>query len=200
MKNSKIIIAFLIGMTAMQAANAQDKSEKIQLRPFGVGLHIEQFRAGEVFNQDLVSPANNIILTANIKNVFRIEPEFGYASYSNDDEDIENKASKLGLGLYGMFQKGNLNIYAGLHIEYISVKSTHSTGFGPPQETKETAFGFGPVLGGEYFLSRHFSFGGNVMYLFSSLKLTNDDGFEAEEEEKASVQYTATGLLLKFYF
>src|SRR6185436_2762462 len=168
MKNLKVIIALLIAMTAMQAAHAQEKAEKIQLRPFGVGLHIEQFRAGEVFNSDFVSPANNIILTANIKNVFRIEPEFGYASYNNDDENQSNKASKLGLGLYGMFQKGNVNIYAGAHVEYVSIKLEETSGFGPPNEAKQTALGFGPVLGGEYFLSRHFSFGANVMYLISS--------------------------------
>jgi len=204
MKKTRIILTLLVGMTGMAGAFAQETDDAVQLPVFGVGLNIEQLRNRDIVASDLITPANNIILTLNIRNRVRIEPEFGVASVRSENDYGKNTgtSTRLACGFYGQFQKGRVNLYAGAVVESITVKTeTNGPGlFGgsTQQEQKETAFGFGPALGGEYFLGRHFSFGGRVGFLFSKLSFEEDNA--SQEEDDVTMNYTTTGLQVKFYF
>lgn len=186
------------------SASAQESSIK-PLPVFGFGMHVEQFRFGEMFSSDLnISPVNTFVLTLNIENVFRIEPEFGIYSYHDKNSDLSSNLTRFGVGIYGMFQKGNVNFNAGVTIRSISVSDEHMTTSGYPAYSpykvtdEESWFGFGPSIEGEYFFSKHFSLGGNVAILFSSVK--NTPGDPNSTGINSSAANTSTGLNVRFYF
>jgi hypothetical protein len=198
MKKNLILIALLAWTCS---AGAQENS-KMQLPVIGVGLHVEQFKLGDVLNNNL--PANSILLTFNIHNVFRIEPEYGYYSGTDDatgaSPELKHSSGKFGLGMYYMFQEDNFNFsLGGLYNNYsISSDDYAWAGSGYTVYTTETKMnGFGPALTGEYFFGKHFSFGGNIALLFSSkqIKLSTSDN-----KTTSSLSQTQTGLQARFYF
>ena len=136
----------------------------------------------------------------------RIEPEFGILSITdeNDDasstDDLKVNAYQVGLGIYYMFQKENLNMFTGAMLESHSVSEEdfESNYPNPPAkvENKTSLFGFGPALGGEYLFGKHFSFGGKLALLFSSRKYDPQN----DSVSKSSSTYTSTSLQARFYF
>lgn len=203
---STILIPVLAGtLFLFSSASAQESSIK-PLPVFGFGMHVEQFRFGEMFSTDdlNISPVNTFVLTLNIDNVFRIEPEFGVYSQHNKNSDLSSNLTRFGVGIYGMFQKGNVNFNAGVTIRSISLSEEHMTTSGYPAYSpykvtdEESWFAFGPSIEGEYFFSRHFSLGGNIAILFSSVN--NTPGEPNATAIKSSAANTSTGLNVRFYF
>ena len=196
---TKITIAILLFAALTQSSAAQEKS-KMNLRPVGAGLNVQQFHlVGDIIGD--IFPANNFLLTINIENIIRIEPEFGIYSSTNEDTKLTDKATQLGMGFYYMFQKESVNMLAGLVVESHSVSHEYLYTNYPYGQTKvtdkTTSLGFGPSLGGEYFFGKHFSFGGRLSLLFAASK--DSPGSSASTFKSNSV-YTSTGLQARFYF
>ncbi|MGE5356927.1 MAG: outer membrane beta-barrel protein [Deltaproteobacteria bacterium] len=160
-----------------------------QIKAFGIGLHLEQFKSSDLFNGFEGMGAfsgNKIIMVFSPSKSFRIEPEIGFTTISIDEEDEKFKFINLGLGVLGMVQHNKLNIYGGLRAEYGLTK------FGSDSDDKFSNFSISPTLGTEYYLGENFSFGGEFALKYSST--------EQFEDSKIKFFSTSTGLFIRFYF
>ncbi|MCX6223652.1 MAG: outer membrane beta-barrel protein [Bacteroidia bacterium] len=173
--------------------------KKSLIKPFGIGLHIEQFKLNDI--TDLAnSPANKIILSISPSRSFRLEPELGLRFAKDQNSDNSSNCVYMGLGALGMFQRNNLNLYAGLRFEYgmINVNSKDYNGAKRTDETNRVTLG--PVLGAEYYLGENFTFGGEVGFRYVSIGSTVSPKPTGYEDSKTSNFSTDTGLFVRFYF
>ncbi|MBI4930438.1 MAG: outer membrane beta-barrel protein [Bacteroidetes bacterium] len=228
MKTKLTIITLLLAASAFTKAQeiptaptkpADEKKQKDRI--IGIGLKSSNLLNDLLQSQyEYVMPAGNrIVVTINAHPNFRIQPEVGYfqtKSYNKYlKEDLVNKSFAYGAGMYGMWQKEKTNLYAGL--KYIAsknsdegVQQTTTYNPNPPYNTittynKTTATftnsAVGLVLGGEYFLSGHFSVGTEVGLLRTKSNADYPSGSYYQEEDYASTSITTeTNLLVRFYF
>ena len=105
-----------------------------------------------------------------------------------------------------MYQAGKTNLYFGARIEQAKITETSKYSGGGTTDiyTNTTKrFMIGPVVGAEYFLGKHFSFGGEVALKNYSYKIERTDSSNPNptpQENKSNSFSTETGLLLRFYF
>src|SRR5690349_4609860 len=148
------------------------QTEKITLKTFGLGIHVEQFKLSDINNETEYFSPNKIILTFNFKN-FRLEPEVGYRTATDNDSKEKSSALGFSIGLMGMIQHGRLNFPIGVRIkdDIFSEKSTDFDFTGNPIDFKKTTtvFSAGPVVGAEYFLGDNFSVAGEIGLMFSGI-------------------------------
>lgn len=190
------------------AVYAQDSEESDDLRVFGFGMHIEQFKWLDIASSfSGLTPVNKIMLTITPSNKFRLEPEFGFSYHKNkggsnsNTKDLKNRITTIGVGIFGMKQWTKTNIYYGLRIENGSIKNDYEDfnmngGISVATE-KINRFSIGPTIGVEYLFGKHFSFGGEIA-LKSITTKSKDSQYLGEFEE--SYFSTDTGLLIRFYF
>jgi hypothetical protein len=178
----------------------QSAEEQISdMKVFGMGMHIEQFKLNDIV-MDISAPSNKIIFTITPSNNIRIEPEIGFSFYNDKENKLKDKTIHLGLGGFGMYQKGKTNIYGGLRFEYSKFTNEFNNWETDATETEETnGIGIGPAIGVEYFFSQHFSIGGEIGIKFMNYNTTNSQ-YTSEEDSKESLLKTDSGLLLRFYF
>ena len=83
------------------------------LRKFGFGIRAATFSKLELYGVGSPSTLVSIVITPNKS--FRIEPEAGLfnskSPSSSLNEDLAQNSLHLGLGVYGMFNRGSTNIY-----------------------------------------------------------------------------------------
>lgn len=174
---------------------SQTESKSL-IKPFGIGLHIEQFKLNDL--TDLTgSPANKIVLSISPSKSFRLEPEFGLRFSKTQPSNSSASIISVGLGALGMFQRNNLNLYGGLRFEFGRMKSTSQYSSGT---TGVSRIMIGPAFGAEYYLGENFTFGGEVGLRYFSSASTVDP--KPSEYKGASSSYltTDTGLFVRFYF
>lgn len=198
MKISRIIIlGAVICFNCLQLFSQSESSSLI--KPFGVGLHIEQFKLNDI--NDLNSaPANKIIFTISPSNSFRIEPEFGFKTGKNKTSDLKNNSIYMGLGALGMIQRNKLNIYGGLRFEYAILNWDDAYGYnGSKTSYKTNRLTIGPAIGCEYYLGDNFSFGGELVLKYGSLKTTQEPNPSNYKDKESNYFTTDTGLFIRFY-
>ncbi|TLX76185.1 porin family protein [Labilibacter sediminis] len=202
MKNKMInsLVVLLLIFASVNTAYGQDVEEKIELKKFGLGLHIEQFKLHELAMDIAIAPANKIVFTITPNNNFRLEPEIGFTQQKDKETDLKAKSTQVGIGAYGMLQKGKANFYGGLKLEHASISSEYihwDTDFKETEKLKRLAVG--PVVGVEYFFGEHFSFGGEVGLKFMDIEST-DSQYNEDVNSNVSYVTTESGLLVRFYF
>jgi len=167
---------------------------------FGLGMHIEQFKLIDITSDITIAPANKVMLTITPNNKFRIEPEIGF-NFSNDKEnELKNESIHLGVGGFGMYQRGKVNLYGGLRFEYANISVEYlDWNTGDKNTEKINRISIGPAIGAEYFFGKHFSFGGEIALKYMNLKSTDGQNNNGEDSEQAYFS-TDSGLLLRFYF
>lgn len=176
----------------------QSEVPDLELKKFGMGIHIEQFKLTDITSDIELTPANKIVFTITPNKNFRIEPELGFLHHKDKDAELVDKSIHFGTGIYGMLQKGKTNIYGGIKCEYVKITNEYedwNTGEKHTIETKRSSIG--PTIGVEYFFGKHFSFGGELGLKFMFLN-SNDD--RIDEESKQNYSTTDSGLLIRFYF
>jgi hypothetical protein len=178
------------------------QTEKVTLKKFGLGIHVEQFKLSNINNDvDYLSP-NKIIFTFNFRN-FRLEPEIGYRTATDNNSKDKVSAFGFAIGFMGMSQHGRLNFPIGVRIkdDIFTEKSATSNFNGNPTEFKETTtvLSAGPVVGAEYFLGDNFSIAGEIGLMFSAISSKHDEAFNGPETDISEFN-TDTGLLVRFYF
>jgi hypothetical protein len=192
-KLNLFLIAGLLLIFPFSSIFGQEEEEKtLELKKFGMGLHIEQFRLVDISTDITTAPANKLVFTINASQKFRIEPEIGFMYYSTSGSDQGDLSLSIGSGIYGMFQKWKTNFYWGLKLEYAYMESENSDYYGGSYKSIMSRLSAGPALGAEYFLGKHFSVGGELGLIYMNL---NRRG--GSERNRLS---TETGLLLRFYF
>ena len=209
-----VIISVLITASSTFAQEfTPETSDQTDLAKFGIGLHVEQFRINELMSSNFV-PVNKIIFTISPSNKFRLEPAIGYtkAKETNKDDFSSYETTQsgvfFGLGGFGMYQAGKTNLYFGLRLEYGTINDeytmtdTNGNSFFRNEKTKR--FMVGPAVGAEFFLGKHFSFGGEVAlknYTANTERTdTNNPTVDPDQENKSNFFSTETGLLVRFYF
>lgn len=163
------------------------------IKPFGIGLHIEQLKLNDIDNLSM-GPANKIIFTFSPIHSFRLESELGFRFGKDHDK---HTSIYLGLGAFGMFQRKKLNIYSGLRFEYaiMRLKMTVSD-----FSKTISRLGIGPVLGCEYYIGSNFTLGGEFGLKYYSLETTQKNPPSFYHVGKSNYFTTDTGLFIRFYF
>lgn len=182
-----------------------------EIRPFGIGMRVATFTKLEIYG--VLAPSTLISLVITPHKNFRVEPEIGYYSSKVYDislkEDLADKSLHLGLGIYGMINKGATNIYLGFRAA--TVKFTEEfVNFDfpttPPfvlttskDELVSKQLLVGIVIGGEYLFSNHFSFGGEIGFKRSTYHSNTETGHN-HNEDTTTYLLTDSGLFVRFYF
>ena len=203
-----IILIFTFQKTFSQETDFETDTE---LKKFGIGLHIEQFKIQDLWSSSF-APVNNIIFTISPSNKWRLEPSIGFSNAKDEygsgtyTSTSTIKGIYFGLGGFGMYQAGKTNLYFGARIEQAKIidESKYSGGGTTNTNTNTTKrFMIGPVIGAEYFLGKHFSFGGEVAlknYSYKTESIDSSNPNPTPQENESNSFSTETGLLLRFYF
>lgn len=177
-------------------AYGQNAENPVELKKFGMGLHVEQFKLSDVNSDFRTAPTNKIVFTITPSNNFRIEPEIGFGIIN---DDLKDRSISIGMGGFGMFQKGKTNFYYGLKLEYAYITSEFTDwNIGDNLTEKINRFSIGPAMGAEFFLGDHFSIGGEFGISYMNLKI--EDNLYGDRVKKASHITTDSGVLIRFYF
>lgn len=180
---NKVLLILLLGVAPY--CNSQDSEPIIELPKIGFGLNFNPLSLMDYYSTDF-SPSK-LLIAYNPTSFLRLEPEIGYMSIKDDN----SKESFLayGAGIFFMGQKGKTNIYGGPRIEFAVDKYTNGS-----NTSKDGRLIIAPSFGAEYFLGKHFSFGGEFALKFISFK--DLDGGQDPDEKYTT---TGTSLQLRFY-
>lgn len=198
-------IVFIIAITLIAfnvKSYAQTEESKTELPIFGLGMHIEQFKLNDITTNINTAPANKVIFTISPTNHFRIESEIGFNAFNDKEDDLSDLSIHFGVGGFVMFQKGKTNIYTGLRVEYAAISHEYidwSPNPNQKQTEKTKRISAGPAIGAEFFLGKHFSFGGEIALKYMNLK-SEDSQYSDSETVSQSYITTDSGLLVRFYF
>lgn len=187
MNEIKSLIIILCLFLSSFGATGETVDKELEMKKFGLGLHMLQFKASEINN--FFVPANKILLTFNKENRFRRELEFGF-TYHKESEHRSTTGIHLGIGIFGMSQVNKTNFYYGGRFSYGYVNKSV---FG--YNDSNTVYGIGPSLGVEYYLSSHFSIGGEINVRYMAY---NED-IDVDLYNDFSI-LTTSGLILRFSF
>ncbi len=198
----QIFFLSFIAISTIFVSNVQSFGQKsdnsTDLKVFGFGMHIEQFKLTDITMDISTAPANKLVLTITPTNNFRLEPEIGFNNLNNKESELKDKSVHVGIGGYGMFQKGKTNFYGGLKFEYANISTEYTDWNSDKQTDKIKRFTLGPAIGAEFFFGKHFSFGGEIGIKFMNLK--SKDSQNNDWDHKQNYITTDSGLLLRFYF
>lgn len=177
-KASVTLILIMIFLMAPVLLNAKEKKCRVGI---GVSLGKEYMW----FGSSNVFPT--FYVPIDISSKFRLEPEIGFNLYSESFGIWDEPSSiiYLGCGIFAMSQKEKVNIYYGARTGLIFTSYNWNG--------SRTDFYVGPVTGGEYFLTKNFSLGGEIQvsYIFISL---------IRGEDRASQLKTKTLIFVRWYF
>ncbi|MGE5412440.1 MAG: hypothetical protein ACM3MI_15885 [Clostridiales bacterium] len=198
MKITKLIF---LGLLLCLFTNAFSQTEATTeassyIRPFGVGIHLEQFKIHDMGDYFEEVPSNKVIFTINPSRSIRIEPEVGFNYYKRNNER-KNSFVNMGLGAFGMSQYNRLNVYYGARFAYdlltskLALATTEVT-------TKVNFFSMGPAIGCEYFVANQLTLGGEFGVKYGTK--SGDDNSQFSNDTKQTGLWTDTGLFLRFYF
>lgn len=206
MKITKLVFfSFLLCIYSQAFSQTESSTEAATyIRPFGIGLHLEQFKMHDLGGGAENIGSNKIVFTFNPSRSFRIEPEFGYNrdKHSSGATDFKNNNMNMGLGVFGMTQRNRLNIYGGARFEY-NIQTEKQIYSSRTTTNTVNIFTLGPALGCEYYLSDQVALGGEFAVKFATLsngyKVDGQDSENSDEDDK-KLMWTDTGLFLRFYF
>ncbi len=187
----------LLTFSNIQLSGQNTEEQMTGIKTFGLGMHVEQFKLSEIAMDLATAPANKIVFTINPTNNFRLEPEIGFNYFKDKDSDLRDKSYHVGLGGFGMIQRGKTNIYGGLRFEYARILNEYHENYDVVETEKSNRFSFGPAIGAEYFFGPNFSFGGEIGIENMALKTKNSQ--YNNEDTKQNYFATKTGLFVRFY-
>ncbi len=205
-----MLVAFILSVSIATSVFGQEAPKVQEMKKVGFGLHVEQFKTQDIMSSTIVA-ANKLLITLNPASNFRVEPSVGFSKFKDEFGDNLNGGSEtskgvyLGIGAFYMYQAGKTNLYFGLRLEHGKIteeREYSGSGYSEKNTTKTKRFMFAPTLGAEYFLGKHFSFGGEfaLKNYSSTSSYTNSNNSPPSDENKNKYFSTDTGLLLRFYF
>jgi len=150
------------------------------------------------FYQEYEYPANRIILTINLFETLKIEPEFGL--YFSESKDNKRETGTItGIGTFYQFNRNRTYLYTGIILELSNHKTVYYNMW-PEEDDIRVARSYilGPAFGAEYFFSEHFSLGGEIGLKYIAYRSKNDPDDDDPYKEKRII--TDTGIKLRIYF
>jgi hypothetical protein len=206
MKKWTLLVSVLMLLTCFGAAQAQNK--------MGIGLvifdrdllsvlinqlgNLSLNDAGGGMDLSLLLPPSKIMIPFTMGNL-KIEPEVGWMRYASKTENKAEKTEisgssssyKFGVGVFSVKTVKKTDIYFGGRIGLVMSSSTNKSPsiLDPEDETEvstsRTHLFFGPCMGGEYYISDNFSFGGEAQLIYTKLgqPKTKIDGKKDEDSD-----------------
>jgi hypothetical protein len=193
----------MLSIDCLPGQETQDDNTT-QLSKFGIGLDLEKDVNNNFYFYYYFPLTSQLVLTWNINDKFRLEPElsFSLTNYYDGDYDYHNKEKVLNLGLggYGLFPKNAVCIFYGIRFNYQFYRRDRDSS--PDIDSRNMAFSIGPVIGMDYFISRHFSIGSDfkVLYVTELMRNNYDPDDSDIEESSYKNMSTIAGLRFRFYF
>lgn len=186
MKRLFYVLTCLLCISLVSSSSFADENAGERNR-FGVGISLfEEFLSiiGSTYVSDLTGGVN-IYFPTRIGGNIKIEPEIGvmFLSYDYEHEgeiyDGSERVIRIGFGIGPIVQRGKLDIYYGLRfgLAFVSLKDFGRTIYSPEgteEELSKTDWYIAPAIGSEYFVSPHFSVGGEVRVEFTSYDEWNE--------------------------
>jgi len=179
---------------------------------FGIGVTTAGIKDLFLFVEGRGDIAPTIFVPISISSNFRIEPAIGFIQLSSDrDREPEyrskstSKSFHIGIGFFPVIPKEKYSLYYGTRLGFIKTSSSseYSYSWGS-HDSEESTSGFfvAPAIGGEYFLSDHFSLGGEAQVRYTSLSGEETETNNEREVTDLSSSSTSTRALIfiRFYF
>ncbi|MCK5742648.1 MAG: outer membrane beta-barrel protein [Chlorobi bacterium] len=213
MKRFIISLVICLGLLAIVNNDAYSKKKGASAAggtKIGLGISLNPaslFNSGEMMF--LPVSMMNIYLPIQFGNSFRLEPEFGIYRDSeiikNDlDGDIERIYSfyRIGLGAFKTIKPANnFLMYFGPRIGVLMVSSERNYSNDPDRTSSQNIIIIGGSVGGEYYLSDHFSLGAEVQLNFFSYGDEEETPESQFDSESSQTVITTNGLIFaRFYF
>jgi len=196
------IFTFIIFFLCISGISLGQEATKAETK-IGIGIAIIDMEKLFEFNMSQGLAAYATITVPIITSPgFRIEPEIGYGSYSQDytsnGTNYEGNVSswRIGVGIFPQRMYGDFTLYYGGRIGYISQKQTSEVGSNKEEETT-SGFFIAPAIGGEHNFSDHFSIGAEAQVVYGSLKNEEDD---RDFDVDISLFDTRGLIFFRFYF
>ncbi|MBN1997503.1 hypothetical protein JW935_08130 [candidate division KSB1 bacterium] len=205
MKRFILAVCSVFLFTQLGIGLAQE--QETQPPKFGIGIEVADIAS--------YMSGSHILLCYNAAPTFRIEPGLTLrkssskdeASSAGIDEETDYTMWMLSVGFFKLNQAGKLVVYYGARVGYQSSTETEKpTGGSGGSEFENTSSGYViiPTLGGEFFIGKGFSLGGEVQLLYSSSKHESTysgggQGADSKSESSASDIYTQGKVYVRFY-
>jgi hypothetical protein len=190
----RLSVAFIILACVPLISFSQDS---LKLRPFGIGLRINPLNLAEINGLDQF-PTPKVLLIINPTNRFRLEPEFSFYQRNGS----RSKTYSVGLGGYYQFQRAQTNFYTGVYggVTRGVRKGETPSNMGSVKYTSvDEIFSVGPVFGGEYFFTPHFSLGGELTLRWAIYKDYEQPEVFEDNIDDLTYVYTGASLFVRFF-
>ncbi|MGH7637163.1 MAG: outer membrane beta-barrel protein [Gemmatimonadaceae bacterium] len=140
-----------------------------------------------------------------------LEPEFGVFRFKEDLTQPGGVASettlsnyRVGVGLlFNLADRAALIPYVGPRVGLVLTSVEESSTFGGSTTTTtqdQTGFYFGGALGAQHFFTRHFSLGGEVQLLYTSISYDEESSGGTPPDRSQSLISTNGLVTLRWYF
>ena len=179
---------------------AQSEAEHV-VSAFGLGFSMQQRLLDETAEPSYGFDFSNVLVPITWGSKFRTEFELGFWRYVRSWEQSGQGRSngRLSVGIY--FLRPRLNekmiFYFGPRFGFDRTSYWHESEYSSPKKHTQsrTDWNFDAAFGGEYYLSRHFSLGGEARLLYNRF-----GKFADEEDEKESLITSRAMAIFRFYF
>lgn len=193
MSMKRMIIVFLMVFCFLGTGFAQESNK--------VGIGVALIDLLQFAMSNAVGVNSGIVVPIVTSPTFRLEPEIGYYSATEKDEDGTTEESnstswRIGLGIFPQKTMGDFTLYYGGRIGYMNLTETYESGTYRYEENV-SGFYIAPAVGGEHNFSDHFSIGGEVQLMYATL-----DGDNNQNDDTVSLSLFTTRVLgfFRFYF
>ena len=178
----KRALVIFLSLTSAILLFPQEEENNVQFG-FGVSLSSEYsvynfygfYEQSQSIETLPVSMANFSIIIKS--NKFRIEPNFGYYTTSQDYSDAGNSTERsttnIRTGLVIAYNNTNIesmNLYYGIDIGLVLSSYSYTSNYSDQSnDDSKSDFFIGPAVGGEYLFNRYFSLGGEINLNYISI-------------------------------
>jgi hypothetical protein len=153
----------------------------------------------------------NFVLPIRMSGRVTLEPEFGVFRFSEDETsaggfETETTLSnyRVGVGLlFNLADRAALIPYVGPRAGLVLTSLEESSTFGGTTTTTsqdQTGFYFGGALGAQHFFTRHFSLGGEVQLLYTTISYDETASGGTPPDRSQSLISTNGLVMLRWYF
>jgi hypothetical protein len=195
---ARLLAALLLLLALLASSPPPTLAQPKQGDPPTIGLGVA-LQTAAIAPSSAASSAAPYAFTVPITfNRVRLEPQFGYVRRSQSEASQSQSISALtfGTGAFYQVDAGSTRLLAGGRIGVTREVQTFESGSAPDERLASVNLFLGPAVGGEYYVSEHFSVGAEAHFYYINLGQPD----EAPPERSASVVRTGGAAFLRFHF
>lgn len=153
----------------------------------------------------------NFVLPIRLSTRVTLEPEFGVFRYTEDltsgtgvETETELSNYRIGAGLlFNLTDRSALVPYIGPRVGLVLTQQEDRSTFGGTTTTTsqdQTGLYFGGAIGAQHFFTRHFSLGGEVQLLYTSISYDEESSSGTPPDRSQSLISTNGLVMVRWYF